>query len=107
MSPEQRAIVESPSKRILVRAAAGSGKTHVLITRLIRLVESSNAKPEDVLALTFTNKAMNVMYDRIENALGGERAYTMHRNVLTYHKLAMRIIRQDDLENETETGFYC
>ena len=105
LSPEQRAIVESPSKRILVRAAAGSGKTHVLITRLIRLVESSNAKPEDVLALTFTNKAMNVMYDRIENALGGERAYTMHRNVLTYHKLAMRIIRQDDLENETETGF--
>jgi len=105
LSPEQRAIVESPNKRILVRAAAGSGKTHVLITRLIRLVENDQARPEDVLALTFTNKAMNVMYERIERALGGEKAYAMHHNVLTYHKFAMRIIRQDDREQGSETGF--
>jgi len=105
LSPEQRSIVDSPSKRILVRAAAGSGKTHVLIKRLIRLVLNHNAKPEEVLALTFTNKAMNVMYERIENELGGDKAYAMHRNILTYHKLAMRIIRQDDMEKEQETNF--
>lgn len=105
LSPEQRSIVDSPSKRILVRAAAGSGKTHVLIKRLVRLVHNHNAKPEEVLALTFTNKAMNVMYERIENELGGDKAYPMHRNVLTYHKLAMRIIRQDDSEKEQETNF--
>ena len=105
LSPEQRAIVDSPSKRILVRAAAGSGKTHVLIKRLVRLVHNHNAKPEEVLALTFTNKAMNVMYERIESELGGDKAYAMHRNVLTYHKLAMRIIRQDDSEKEQETNF--
>lgn len=105
LSPEQRAIVDSPSKRILVRAAAGSGKTHVLIKRLVRLVHNHNAKPEEVLALTFTNKAMNVMYERIEIELGGDKAYAMHRNVLTYHKLAMRIIRQDDSEKEQETNF--
>lgn len=105
LSPEQRAIVDSPSKRILVRAAAGSGKTHVLIKRLIRLVHNHNAKPEEVLALTFTNKAMNVMYERIENELGGDKAYALHRNILTYHKLAMRIIRQDDMEKEQETNF--
>ncbi len=105
LSPEQRAIVDSPSKRILVRAAAGSGKTHVLIKRLVRLVYNHNAKPEEVLALTFTNKAMNVMYERIENELGSDKAYAMHRNVLTYHKLAMRIIRQDDTEKEQETNF--
>ncbi|MBM4093676.1 MAG: hypothetical protein FJ276_30360, partial [Planctomycetes bacterium] len=104
LSPEQRAIVECPSKRILVRAAAGSGKTHVLITRLIRFVESDQAKPEEVLALTFTNKAMEVMYDRIERALPG-KAYGMHKNVLTYHKLAMRIIRQDDRDQGAETSF--
>ena len=105
LSPEQRAIVDSPSKRILVRAAAGSGKTHVLIKRLVRLVHNHNAKPEEVLALTFTNKAMNVMYERIESELGGDKAYAMHRNVLTYHKLAMRIIRQDDSEKDQETNF--
>lgn len=105
LSPEQRAIVDSPSKRILVRAAAGSGKTHVLIKRLVRLVHNHNAKPEKVLALTFTNKAMNVMYERIESELGGDKAYAMHRNVLTYHKLAMRIIRQDDSEKDQETNF--
>jgi len=105
LSSEQRAIVDSPSKRILVRAAAGSGKTHVLIKRLVRLVHNHNAKPEEILALTFTNKAMNVMYERIENELGSDKAYAMHRNVLTYHKLAMRIIRQDDTEREQETNF--
>jgi Rad3-related DNA helicase len=105
LSPEQRAIVECPSKRILVRAAAGSGKTHVLITRLIRLIESDQAKPEEVLALTFTNKAMKVMYDRIESILGGEKAYRMDKNISTYHKLAMRIIRQDDRGKGTDTGF--
>lgn len=105
LSPEQRAIVDSPSKRILVRAAAGSGKTHVLIKRLVRLVHNHHAKPEEVLALTFTNKAMNVMYERIESELGGDKAYAMHRNVLTYHKLAMRIIRQDDSEKDQETNF--
>lgn len=105
LSPEQRAIVDSPSKRILVRAAAGSGKTHVLIKRLVRLVHNHNAKPDEVLALTFTNKAMNVMYERIESELGGDKAYAMHRNVLTYHKLAMRVIRQDDSEKDQETNF--
>jgi len=105
LSPEQRAIVMGPSKRILVRAAAGSGKTHVLISRLIRLVEMNAANPEEVLALTFTNKAMNVMYERLELTLGGDKAYRMHNNVLTYHKLAMRIIRQDDKQKGAETGF--
>jgi len=105
LSPEQKHIVESPSKRILVRAAAGSGKTHVLTSRIVRVVEAALAKPEDILALTFTNKAMNVMYDRLEQTLGGDKAYPMHRNVLTYHKLAMRIIRQDDLQQGAETEF--
>lgn len=105
LSPEQQAIVKCPSKRILVRAAAGSGKTRVLISRMIRFIENGQAKPEEVLALTFTNKAMNVMLDRLESTLGAEKAFRMHRNVLTYHKLAMRIIRQDDREQGSELAF--
>ncbi len=102
LSPEQRAIVESQSKRILVRAAAGSGKTHVLISRIIKLVGSDQAKPDEVLALTYTNKAMNVMRDRISHDLR-DKAYNLINNVLTYHKLATRIIRQDDKDQGTET----
>ena len=105
LSPEQKAIVDSPSKRILVRAAAGSGKTHALISRLVRLVELELAKPEEILALTFTNKAMKVMYERLEQSLGGQKAYPIHRNILTYHRLASRIIRQDDRDQDKETAF--
>lgn len=104
LSPEQRAIVESKSKRILVRASAGSGKTHVLISRIIRLVRSDDAKPNEVLALTYTNKAMNVMRDRLSRDLK-EKSHSLYGNVLTYHKLATRIIRQDDRDQGTETEF--
>lgn len=105
LSPDQRAIVECPSYRILVRAAAGSGKTRVLIARIIRIIEGSLANPDDVLALTFTNKAMDVMRERLHQRLGVEHVLSMHDNVLTYHKLAMRIIRQDNREQKTETFF--
>ena len=104
LSPEQRAIVESQSKRILVRASAGSGKTHVLISRIIRLVGSDDAQPGDVLALTYTNKAMNVMRDRLSRDLK-EKSHSLYGNVLTYHKLATRIIRQDDKDQGKETEF--
>lgn len=94
LSPEQRAIVQSPAQRILVRAAAGSGKTYVLVERLMRLVESGKAQPDQVLALTFTNKAVNVMIERLCDRLG-DRGYDLARNVLTYHKFAARILRHD------------
>ena len=105
LSPEQISVVNSPAKRILVRAAAGSGKTHVLITRIIRLIEQGHAKPEDILAMTYTVKGMEVMYARIEKALGSVHAYAMCRNILTYHRMATRIIRDDDTQNNQETAF--
>jgi superfamily I DNA/RNA helicase len=104
LSPEQRAIVQSPDQRILVRAAAGSGKTYVLVERLMGLVESGKARPDEVLALTFTNKAMNVMIDRLCDRLG-DRGYDLARNVLTYHKFAARILRQDAWEAGQEVVF--
>lgn len=104
LSLEQKAIVQSPAQRILVRAAAGSGKTYVLVERLMRLVESGEARPDQVLALTFTNKAMNVMIERLCDRLG-DRGYDLARNVLTYHKFAARILRQDAWEAGQEVVF--
>ncbi len=104
LSPEQRAIVVSPARRILVRAAAGSGKTSVLITRITHVIRTNQARPEEVLALTFTNKAQGVMQERLINQLGAQ-AYELDRNVLTYHKFAARIIRQANVEAGKETVF--
>lgn len=104
LSLEQKAIVQSPAQRILVRAAAGSGKTYVLVERLVRLVESGAARPDEILALTFTNKAMNVMIERLCDRLG-DVGYDLARNVLTYHKFAARILRQDAWEAGQEVVF--
>jgi ATP-dependent DNA helicase DinG len=104
LSPEQKAIVQSQAQCILVRAAAGSGKTYVLVERLMRLVESGEARPDQVLALTFTNKAMNVMIERLCDRLG-DRGYDLARNVLTYHKFAARILRHDAWETGQEVVF--
>jgi DNA helicase-2/ATP-dependent DNA helicase PcrA len=76
--------VESQSKRILVKHRDWIGKTHVLISRIIRLVGSGDAQPGDVLALTYTNKAMNVMQERLSKNLK-EKGYILNKNVLTYH----------------------
>lgn len=103
LSPEQMAIVQSPAKRILVRAAAGSGKTEVLIRRIIRMITNGHVRPDRILALTFTNKAQDVMRERLSKSLG--YSMDLDRNVLTYHQFAARILRQADKEAGTESKF--
>ena len=71
LNPEQKAAVLSESKHIRVIAGAGSGKTRVLTSRLVHLVESRNYNPKRLCAITFTNKAANEMKDRLEDMLGG------------------------------------
>lgn len=104
LSPEQRAIVDCPAQRILVRAAAGSGKTQVLTARLIRVLETGRAQPDQVLALTYTRKAQCVMADRVEERLP-EKSASVERNVLTYHQFAARILRDDDQGTGQQTTF--
>lgn len=95
LSSEQLNIVNAPDKRILVRAAAGSGKTRVLSERIIRIIQEGKAPdPARILALTYTVKAEKVLQDRLYEALG-PRAFDLERNILTYHKFAYRILRSD------------
>jgi superfamily I DNA/RNA helicase/Rad3-related DNA helicase len=96
ISAEQMTIVNAPDKRILVRAAAGSGKTLVLTERIIRIVKDGHAPdPSRILALTYTVKAEKIMQERLYKSLGQNRGYELERNVITYHKFAARIIRSD------------
>ncbi len=81
---EQREAVTSPKRRLLVRATAGSGKTHVLTLRIQRRVESGEVAPDQVLAMTFTRKAGDQLRHRLFRAgVKDVRAGTFHRAALS------------------------
>ena len=65
LTPEQQAAVQKTDGRICVAAGAGSGKTRVLVERIIALLEEKKATPRQLLAVTFTNKAAGEMKERL------------------------------------------
>jgi len=84
LTPEQREAVMSPSRRLLVRATAGSGKTHVLTLRIQRRVTEGEMAAEQVLAMTFTRKAGEELRRRLwKSGVRDLRAGTFHRAALT------------------------
>ncbi len=84
LTPEQREAVTSPERQILVRATAGSGKTHVLTLRIQRRVARREHEAGAVLALTFTRKAADELRRRLARAsIRDVRAGTFHRAALT------------------------
>jgi DNA helicase-2/ATP-dependent DNA helicase PcrA len=84
LTPEQREAVMSPARRLLVRATAGSGKTHVLTLRIQRRISDKQVEPDQVLAMTFTRKAGDELRRRLLRAdIRDIRAGTFHRAALT------------------------
>jgi DNA helicase-2/ATP-dependent DNA helicase PcrA len=83
LTPEQREPVMSPARRHLVRATAGSGKTHVLTLRIQRRVVDHDVAPDQVLAMTFTRKAGDELRRRLfREGVRDVRAGTFHRAAL-------------------------
>ena len=70
LNPQQREAVEYRGHALLIVAGAGSGKTSVLTRRVASLIESQDAWPSQILAITFTNKAAAEMRERVEAILG-------------------------------------
>ena len=92
LNPEQREAVEYRGQALLIVAGAGSGKTRVLTHRIAGLIDSREAWPSQILAITFTNKAAAEMRERVE-ALLGEGASGMW--ISTFHSACVRILRRE------------
>ena len=90
LNPEQRAAVTLPHESALILAGAGSGKTRVLTTRIVWLIQSQQVSPHGILAVTFTNKAAKEMLTRISAMLP---INTRGMWVGTFHGLANRLLR--------------
>jgi DNA helicase-2/ATP-dependent DNA helicase PcrA len=90
LNPPQQEAVTARDQAILVFAGAGSGKTRVLTYRIAHLIHSGTVAPEEILAVTFTNKAGGEMKERVSALLGpqGSRVW-----VSTFHSACLRILR--------------
>jgi DNA helicase-2/ATP-dependent DNA helicase PcrA len=89
--PQREAVAHSGTPLLIV-AGAGSGKTRVLTQRIAHLVATGRARPPEILAITFTNKAAAEMRQRVE-AVIGPRARAMW--VSTFHSACVRILRRE------------
>ena len=97
LSNQQKDIVESKNKNILVIACPGSGKTHTLISRYINLVTKEKVEPSSIILITFTKKAGMEMNQRISNILPNKPPYY----VGSLHGLGFRLLQEYNKINYT------
>jgi DNA helicase-2/ATP-dependent DNA helicase PcrA len=92
LNPAQRAAVEQMDGPVLMLAGAGTGKTKALTTRIVHLMTTGRARPNEVLAVTFTNKAAREMKNRVGTMLG------QHVEGMpwlgTFHAICVKLLRR-------------
>lgn len=91
LNKQQLKAVEHINGPLLIIAGAGSGKTTVLIERIKNMIETHNIRPNNILAVTFTNKAAKEMVDRLEGKLGEELVYGLEMS--TFHSFCNSVLK--------------
>ena len=99
LNPQQAEAVRQTEGPVLVLAGAGSGKTRTLTHRAAYLLKEQGVSPENVLMVTFTNKAAEEMAERVKKLLNLREnigRYSAHLPVMgTFHSVCVRILRRD------------
>ncbi len=88
----QKEAIVSTEGPLLILAGAGSGKTTVVVNKIAYILEQNLARPYQILAITFTNKAANELKDRVEGLIG-DNAEGMW--IGTFHSVCMKILRRN------------
>ena len=92
LNPEQRLAVETLDGPVLVLAGAGTGKTRVLTVRIAHILATGRARPGEILAVTFTNKAAREMKTRVGDIVGGVVEGMPWLG--TFHSIGVKILRR-------------
>ncbi len=92
LNPAQRAAVEALDGPVLMLAGAGTGKTKALTTRIAHLLNTGKARPNEILAVTFTNKAAREMKDRVAQLLG--QTVEGMPWLGTFHAIGVKLLRR-------------
>src|SRR6056297_1987474 len=92
LNPEQRRAAETLDGPVLMLAGAGTGKTKALTTRIVHLLNTGRARPNEILAVTFTNKAAREMKERVGRLLG--QTVEGMPWLGTFHAICVKLLRR-------------
>lgn len=92
LTPQQKQAIETTKGRLLILAGAGSGKTRVIVQRIAYLIKEAKVEPEQILGLTFTNKAADEMRIRLYALVGSNVAKNV--TLCTFHSFCMQVLRE-------------
>jgi len=101
LNPSQLDAIQTLEGPVLVLAGAGTGKTKVLTTRIANLIATGTAQADNILAVTFTNKAAKEMRERIEGMVG----YLGGMWIGTFHSIGVRLLRMHAAAIDLEPNF--
>jgi DNA helicase-2/ATP-dependent DNA helicase PcrA len=109
LNPKQQEAVLQTEGAVLILAGAGSGKTRTLTHRVAYLIKEKQINPQNILAVTFTNKAAEEMADRIKKLLGLPREANIYSASLptmgTFHSVCVRVLRREIEQIGYENNF--